>query len=84
MSGLPAINLPTAEALARGTDYAWEAQAVPDATPIHWPDAGAFFLEGYRCAMRRANGRSYPREREVFANPPPDPLAGIGSGEEKP
>jgi len=46
-----AMTYEKAEELAPGTDYAFEATH-QDENPIHWPDATAFFLEGYHRALR--------------------------------
>lgn len=47
-----AIDLESAEKLARQTDYAIEAMAVDGHVPINWADAGAFFLEGYQYSRK--------------------------------
>jgi hypothetical protein len=47
-----------AEELAPGTDYAFEATHT-DENPIHWPDATAFFLEGYHRALRDLRNRTH-------------------------
>jgi hypothetical protein len=46
-----AMTYERAEELAPGTDYAFEATH-QDENPIHWPDATAFFLEGYHRALQ--------------------------------
>ena len=50
-----AMTYEKAEELAPGTDYAFEATH-QDENPIHWPDATAFFLEGYMRALRDLRG----------------------------
>jgi hypothetical protein len=44
-----------AESLAPECDYAFEATHT-DENPIHWPDAVAFYLEGYHRALKDLKG----------------------------
>jgi hypothetical protein len=60
-----AMTYERAEEMAPGTEYAFEATH-QDENPIHWPDATAFFLEGYMRALRDLKEKTHEIRRSTL------------------